>query len=289
MNQCCLLHAFIPPVSTFRICYILLAVITWLCIIINITRFEYIFIFGSFCHLRFLQRLKTGRSRETELGSSLFTFLGSNKNNAVRTTCTINSCCRSIFQHLHGFNIVLVKKIDIGSHRHSINNIQRVRTIDSRYPPNNNTRRSTRTAATGNLHTINLSLQSIHGITASQFFQFISFDSRYRACQVTLLHCTITDNNYFIQSLCIIFHDYINDILSIDFDFLCLISNHGKYNSRIFRNISQCVVSIQICDSTICSTLHQNGQTNHWFFITSCNSSTSQISLLSIKVQRKER
>ena len=57
------------------------------------------------------------------LSLARFTRFSSNQNNTVRTACSINSRCRSIFHNINAFDIINIDILQTIFHLETINNI----------------------------------------------------------------------------------------------------------------------------------------------------------------------
>ena len=105
LHQSCFINYSIPPVCTTGIGRSTRIVPDRRKAIIRITSIEHFFIFSRTGNIRFGHGLETNRRIPIDAGFTSLTFLCSNQNNTVCTTCTIDRCRGSIFQYINGFDI----------------------------------------------------------------------------------------------------------------------------------------------------------------------------------------
>ena len=146
--------------------------------------------------------------RHTRFGTCL-PFFGSNDDNTIGCTRTIDSSCRSIFQHRKALNVIRIHhRQRIGQalyaiivHSQTVNYNQRIifgrkrrtATYANRSAP-------PRSTTIGNdAYTGYLTGHHILCVRGQAFVQFIWFDSCYGTGSIIFFHSTVTDYHYFIQ------------------------------------------------------------------------------------------
>ena len=199
----CTTEEFVLPVVTFHrfpdfqilVCAIrctrLVQFILIECIVIRI---EHSNLFGSLTY--------TIGYSEIDLRLAFSTRLGSDDNDAIGTTGTIDGSRRSILQYIHRLDVSRSDVTDAG-YREAVDNIERRIVLRKRATATNadfhiGIRRSFRS---GNLHTCHFSLQGFRCIRYGYRLQLFGTDGRYRTCQVLLLYRTIADYNHLFQGL----------------------------------------------------------------------------------------
>ena len=140
---------------------------------------------------------------------------GRNDDNTIGTSRTIDSSCRSIFQHIEAFNVLRVDHREriwqslytVVVHCNTVNHNQRiVGRIQRRTATDTDTGTTTRYTTTGcDVHTGYLALHHILCIDNKTFVLAVRLNLTYRTGKVWFLHGTISDNNNFIECFVIIF------------------------------------------------------------------------------------
>ena len=140
---------------------------------------------------------------------------GRNDDNTIGTSRTIDSSCRSIFQHIEAFNVLRIDHREriwqslyaIVVHCNTVNHNQRiVGRVQRRTATDTDTGTTTRYTTTGcDVHTGYLALHHILCIDNKTFVLAVRLNLTYRTGKVWFLHSTIANNDYFIKSFVIIF------------------------------------------------------------------------------------
>ena len=187
----------------------------------------------------------------------MFPFLGSDKDDTVGTTRTINSRSRSILQNINSFNIGRVDILNTAVlNNHAVNNIQRpLFGIDRALPANIDISYFTGSLAGGDVHTCCFSLHSFQGILNRHCFQFFFSNPRHSTGYVAFFLNAISHNYYFIQRFRIFLKCNLEISISCDRNFLFLISYISNCYRTFSRYIREGKFTIQICYSTIGSAI----------------------------------
>ena len=185
-------------------------------------------IFVSVHHIEFLRYVlhtyvTIVRNREFVRG----TLLGCNENYTIRTTATIDSCCRSILQNFNRLNIVGVQVGKTTLHRNTIYYIERVATgVDGTYTTNANAYATLWVSARYSyLYTRHLTCQGLTEVGRRIVGKSLCLDRRHSSRYVALLLHAITYNHNFFQYLIIICQVYIDYFATIYLDVLVLAAN----------------------------------------------------------------
>ena len=218
--QCNVTDTLVPPVSALRVSDVLDALVSSGTAVIGIAHLVYFFVFRSLGNIGFAERLEALRDRSLELHGTLTAFLGGDEDDAIGASCTIDSLSGSVLEHLHALDVVLVEKVDVGTHRHAVDDIERVRAVDGADASDDDTWCGARSTAVGHLHTIDLALQSVHDVASSEFVELIAFDSRDGAGQIAFLGDTITDDHHLVEVRGIVLHHDVDSSASGDSDLL---------------------------------------------------------------------
>ena len=134
------------------------------------------------------------------------TRLRGNQHNTIGGTRTVDCCRGSIFQNFHRLNIRRVQIVDTTANRHTINNVQRVRTVyrtDTAYAYLRIRIRLTRRLC--DLHAAHLTLQRILNTRRLHQIQVVTVHLRDGCGHNALLLYTITDNHHIVQHLSVFF------------------------------------------------------------------------------------
>ena len=240
-------HCLVPCAISYRSC-------TWTIIIkfiyINsvIVRIQHINFFGW--------RAETGVSIEVDFRLALTTFLGSNHDNAVCTTHTIDGARCGILQYLDRLDFIIVRNVSW-----CVNNTvyypQRVSATG------NGSSTTDTDLSSGYVDTGRTSLQCI-GDSTRWFQYFLRTQGGDGRGQIFFLLCTITHYYHIIQHLGIFWQCNIDCRFSWYGDFLSLVTHKWNLKCRVWWDI-QGKISVEIGNGTIgCSFFHHAG-TNDCF------------------------
>ena len=151
--------------------------------------------FGHFSHF-----LKTERSAKIHLNLSFFTTLGSNDNYTISTTCTVNSCRRSIFQDINTLNFRRSNVTDTG-YRKTVYYIKRWIVLRQRTTTTYTylNIRIGRTLRSSDIHPRHFTGQCFGSARYRNRCNILRTDGSYGTGQVSLIHRTVTNDNNFIQ------------------------------------------------------------------------------------------
>ena len=176
-------------------------------------------------HINLLRDMREApAARELHLWLTCLTTLGSDDNDTVGTTRTINSCSRGILQD---FDILDIMRVDhaqrvtallilgstiawsrTGIEWDTIHDVKRLRRsrerVGTTYHDTHTTTRST--VALVNLHTCHLTLHTVSQVERTTLHQVFTLQGTQGTAQVALLHRTITYDNNFIHHLGIFLH-----------------------------------------------------------------------------------
>ena len=149
---------------------------------------------------------------------TLLTLLGSDDDNTIRRTRTIDRSRSSILQHLHTLNIICIKRVQGIIGRHTIYNIKRIlRRIERTNTTDTYGTSTNRRTCGGNGHTWHTTLQGTHWVGISCCLQVFGRYHSHRTSQVGLALCSITCNNHLTQLFGIVLQHYLHIIRSLHF------------------------------------------------------------------------
>ena len=180
------------------------------------------------------------------------TTFGSDNNNAISTTSTINSRCGRILQDVDRFNIIRIHCSRIGIFRSkTVNHIQR--TAIRRFGNTITTTNDNISLRTGlpvtcdYLYSGNTASQSLVERKHLALVQIPHIYFGYRTGQITFLHCCIPYGNDLIQLYSVFFHHHSQRFLVSDSHFFCSISDKREHQyGRLFRD-RYLEISVQVC------------------------------------------
>ena len=171
-------------------------------------------VFGKLRKLISIQHRKFFRNTLDTIISIILHFhflrlplFGCDNNYTIRSTTTINSCRRSIFQNFYRFNIIIIQIGKSTFHRYTVDNIERITTcIHCADTTNTDTYASFRiTTRLRNLYSRHFSRQRLTKIGSGNFCYLFGFHGRNRSRNISFSLNTIAYHDYFIDHLTI-FH-----------------------------------------------------------------------------------
>ena len=216
-------------------------------------QYIHILIYIAYCHVSVIVEGGTGGTVSTSL-------LGSDDDDTIGSTRTVNSCGRSILQYCKGSNVIRIDSTDrCIAHRYSINNNQRIiiRRQRGSHTDTDGTTATRCTIARYYIHTGNFTYQSIFSSQLLTFVQFIRFHGQQRSGHIAFLHLSIADDYYFVQQFAVFLHGNYNERFICHGDFLSFIPDAGD-GKHISGSRLQCKIAVHIGDSTYRSTFNKN-------------------------------
>ena len=173
----------------------------------------------------------TERSVKCNLSCAGLTHLGLNHYNTVSTARTVDSCRRSVLQHLDALNILRVDTLETCLANDAVNYVQRVVALVYRAcTTHTNLHRTARNARRHYLHTRHTTVEGVLNTCYRLVLKRLAIHDGYRTCQVGLLHCTVTDNDNVAQHLGILMKSNVKGLLACYRHFLSLIAYVRNYN-----------------------------------------------------------
>ena len=170
-------------------------------------------------------------------------FLCSNDNHTIRTTGTVNSRSRSIFQDVQRFNIRRVDGAGNGRvfHRETVDDIKRRVVLRQGVVTTNHDVHGSarRTFAGRHIHTGNTSSQVLVERADRRIQQFVHVRLGHGTCQVFLSHLLVTYHHDFIQHLRVFFQYDRHRFGGIHLKFLGGIADKRNDNDSFFVGHSQ--------------------------------------------------
>ena len=210
-----------------------------------------------------------------------FTFLGSDEDDTIGSTATIDGGSGSILEDGESLNISRVDQrqgvrhtLDtVIIHSETIDDDERVvGSVERRTTTNTDGCSTTRgTAISRDIHTGDLTLNHILRVGLHTFIHIIRFDSRYGTGSVVLLDNTITNNDHFIKELGILTH--VDTHSGRSRQLLGLITHIRDRQFGTGLHIDS-EITIEIGDSTVGCPHLKDGRTNNRFSIRLINDRT---------------
>ena len=223
-------------------------------------QYIHILIYIAYCHVSVIVEGGTGGTVSTSL-------LGSDDDDTIGSTRTVNSCGRSILQYCKGSNVIRIDGTDRSiAYGYSIDNNQRIIICRQRgsHTDTDGTAATRCTIARHDIHTSNFTHQSIFSSQLLTFVQLIRFHGQQRSGHVAFLHLSVADDYYFVQQFAVFLHGNYNERFVCHGDFLPFIADtgDGKYisGSRL-----QCKIAVHIGNSTYRSTFNKNVSSDNRF------------------------
>ena len=207
-------------------------------------------------------------------------LLGSYHDNTIRTFRTVDSCRSSILQYSHGFDISRIQVTSAATYDNTVDNPQWLCTTAQRSLTTDYYRTTgTRLARTRSyVYTRNLTVQHIFYRRSSYVLQLVALNCSHRTSQAFLTLSGVTYYDYFVQSFCV-FSQLDSLLLSSCLYFDSLVTDERHYQSRTYWSV-EFVVTIEVSDSTIGSTLYKNVGTDDRFTVLIQDSTLDLCSLL---------
>lgn len=150
--------------------------------------------------------------------------LGRYQDDTTGSTCSVDGSGSSIFQYGDVVDRIHIHVIE-ASHRNSVHDDERVGVTDGGDTADADCRRSTRkTARTCYLHARHGSLERLGKAGGLDGGDLVSVNVGDGTCQVFLLDGTVTDDEDFVQKLCVLFENHVDAAAVTDRNDLGLVS-----------------------------------------------------------------
>ena len=178
---------------------------------------------------------------------TFLTALGSNDNNTIAASRTVNGRSRSILQDLDRFNIRRLNRSQrtdrnasgithIVTQRHTVYHIQRRaarcnRTDTTHFDVKSRARSSVRLH---NLHTCHTTHQSLFKAGSCHVLYIGSTYRRNRSSDISFTLCTISHNYHFVQQFRVFMQNHFAESSTVSFQFQRLITDIRKQQYTIF-------------------------------------------------------
>ena len=183
------------------------------------------------------------------LDLTLFTLLGSYKDNTIGSSRTIDGTGCGILQNVDTLDVGRVQVVDITCY--TINNIKRSCVAVGTGTTDRNLKAITRlTGSRLNVNTRSLALQSAEHLCGIHLLNIITLYLNGRTGNELLLLNTITYDNDLIESLVVCLHCDFETRLVTYSNFLLLVTDISNNNSSTRLHV-QGKVTIKICNGTI--------------------------------------
>ena len=183
------------------------------------------------------------------LDLTLFTLLGSYKDNTIGSGRTIDGTGCGILQNVDTLDVGRVQVVDITCY--TINNIKRSCVAVGTGTTDRNLKAITRlTGSRLNVYTRSLALQGAQHLSGIHLLNIITLYLNGRTGNELLLLNTITYDNNFFESLVVCLHCDVKIRLITYNDFLLLVTDISNNNSSTRLHV-QCEVTIQVGNCTI--------------------------------------
>ena len=147
------------------------------------------------------------RAIEVDLHLALLTLLGSDDDDTIGSTATIDRSRCSILEHLNALDVITIEFVHTRLGWHTINNIKRIIVVQRTDTTNTYGGSSRRRTVSCNIHTRNAALKSLDRVVLVLLGYLINADYRDGTCQVGLALSGITSNNYLVEQLGIFFEN----------------------------------------------------------------------------------
>ena len=194
---------------------------------------------------------------------SALTFLGSDKHYTITGLSTIDRSRSGIFQDLHGSDVVRVDAADVAQ-ADTVHYVKRI----GRHIGGVTTHTHRRTAARScrgldYLHTGSLTLQGGRGVADGTVLHVLCFHLRNGTRYGTFLLHTVTYHHHFVQRLAVFFqynvHHTGNGLFLLGY-----VADVRENDGRSLIHI-QCIITVNIGNTTVGSTFLYDTYTNHRF------------------------
>ena len=129
------------------------------------------------------------------------TILGSDDNDTIGCTRTVDGTRRSILQDLDGLNIIRREITDSGTHWHTVDDIERSRATEGTDTTDTYARVGTWLTVGCNLHTCYLTFEHGRDVGVRYLLHLLCIDDSYRTGKVCLLLGTITHYDNLFEQL----------------------------------------------------------------------------------------
>ena len=183
------------------------------------------------------------------LDLTLFTLLGSYKDNTIGSSRTVDGTGCGILQYVDTLDVGRVQVVDITCY--TINNIKRSCVAVGTGTTDRNLKAITRlTGSRLNVYTRSLALQGAQHLSGIHLLNIITLHLDGRTGNELLLLNTITYDNNFFESLVVCLHCDVKIRLITYNDFLLLVTDISNNNSSTRLHV-QYEVTIQVGNSTI--------------------------------------
>ena len=204
------LEHFVKPICIGSILEVILAILTHLVttrqrsIGIRTSLTQIVAILVGVHHVIYITRnlVNTEVTRVVHLQRLVFlTILGSDDNDTISCTRTIDGTRRSILQDLNGLNIIRREITDSGTHWHTINDIKRSSATERTDTTDTYAWVGTWLTIGCNLYTSYLTFEHGRDVGVRYLLHLLCIDDSYRTGKVCLLLSTITHYDNLIEQL----------------------------------------------------------------------------------------
>ena len=137
----------------------------------------------------------------------ILSFLSRNNYNTIRTTTSVDSCSRSIFEYVHTRHVIHVNHVQRHIGRYTVNHNQRLGVIDTTDTTDVEAHIATRSTGTDNLQTGCTTFQSHTNRRCGNFLKIFLCYLRDSTRQVAFLLDSVTDHHHFFEHFSILFKD----------------------------------------------------------------------------------
>ena len=194
---------------------------------------------------------------------TLLATLGSNDNDTIGGTATIDRSRRSILQDLNRLNVGRIQGVEILCRGYAINDIERVAAIDGCHTTHTDGRTAaTRRCIGHNVDTRQFALHGVHDVGVTLAHGAFHVHHCYRSSQVSLTLDLITGDDDLCQLGCVILHGHLHAVSGRQL--LLIIANIAKHQSCAGSDF-QPEVAVKVGHSTIAGTLFHHSSTDDTF------------------------
>ena len=204
------------------------------------------------------------------------TALRCDDHHTVSSTRTVDSTCRSVLQHLNGFDVIRREVADRRTHGYTINHIQRsLVTIQRTNTTDTNRRIGTWLTVRSDRHTSHLTFEHRGDVGVRHALQFIGIHDRHGTRQVGLLLNTVTHDDHLLKHHSVALHlDLLNNGSTTDSDLAILVTHITHDKCAVSRSVDR-EVTVIVGNHTRLCVLYLYGRTNEGFSVLIHNLTTN--------------
>ena len=195
----------------------------------------------------------------------LVTLLGSNDDDTVSSTGTVDCSCSGVLQNLHGLNVVRVDGVDVDS-LYTVHDDQWVGTVNGAHTTYTDSGLSCRTTGVVDGNTCCLTLKCLSEGCYRNLGQSIAGYNGNRTGDILLCLGGVSYYDNILKYLGVFNEDNLH-FASCDFHFLSDVAHVGNNKCGVVVHVLKGEITIKVGDGSVGSTLYQNGSSDNRFTI----------------------